>query len=71
MVLLLTKRNGEIKMLITNTEQYRIIALHKMLKLELLGMKHSRGSAYKTLKEMFNLKGNKQKVFDQVEELLN
>jgi hypothetical protein len=49
---------------------YRMLALRSMLKLEILGMKHSRGSAYATIKRVFNLKGNKQRVLDQYETLL-
>jgi hypothetical protein len=49
---------------------YRMLALRSMLKLEILGMKHSRGSAYATIKREFNLKGNKQRVLDQYETLL-
>ena len=55
-------------MLITgkdNLELYNMIRLKYALKLELAGMKHSRGSAYALIKKEFNLKGNKQKVYDQ------
>ena len=55
----------------TNTRAYQVYALHSALKLEILGIKSSRGSAYKTLKDMFNLKGNKQKVYEQVQEIKN
>jgi len=42
-----------------------------MLKLEILGM-HRRGqSAYSIIKEETGLKGSKQKVFDQLTDLLN
>jgi hypothetical protein len=42
------------------------------LKLELLGMKAHRGrSAYSIIKSEFGLKGNKQKVFNQFEQLCN
>ncbi len=56
-------------MIITNSKAYQVFALHSALKLELIGLKSNKGSAYKTLKEMFNLKGNKQKVYDQVQEI--
>ena len=50
---------------------YRLLALQKGLKLELKGLKISRGiSAYKIIKEEFNLKGNKQKVLDQYTKIL-
>ena len=45
---------------------FRLLSLQKALKLELKGLKISRGvSAYKIIKEEFNLKGNKQKVLDE------
>ena len=49
---------------------YRMLALRSALKLEILGMKHSRGSAYATIKREFNLRGNRQKVLEQYENLL-
>ena len=50
---------------------YRLLALQKGLKLELKGLKVSRGiSAYKIIKTEFNLKGNKQKVLDQYTKIL-
>lgn len=45
---------------------FRLLALRSALKLELLGMCASRGfSAYKTIKNEFGFKGNKQKVSEQ------
>lgn len=42
---------------------YRMLALQKMLKLECLGMKHSKGfSAYASIKHEFKLTGNKTTV---------
>jgi hypothetical protein len=49
---------------------YRIMALEKMLKLELMGIKHSRGSVYAVVKKEFGLKGNKQKVYEQYKEIV-
>jgi len=50
---------------------FRLLALQKGLKLELKGLKVSRGiSCYKIIKTEFNLKGNKQKVLDQYTEIL-
>ena len=52
-------------------EGFRLLQLKSALKLELIGMKMWRGqSAYARIKEEFELKGSKQKVFDQFEELL-
>ena len=55
---------------ILNTPQqidmYRQRVLLKGLKLELIGMKLSRGqSCYSIIKKEYGLKGNKQSVFDQ------
>lgn len=60
-------------MLITgkeNIELYDMLRLKYALKLELKGMKNSRGSVYAKIKREFNLKGNKQKVYDKFCELL-
>ena len=61
-------------MLLDNEQQiaeFRLRTLHKMLKLEILGM-HRRGqSAYSIIKQETGLKGSKQKVFDQLTDLLN
>ena len=56
-------------MLITgkeNIELYDMLRLKYALKLELKGMKNSRGSVYALIKRELNLKGNKQKVYDQL-----
>ena len=49
----------------------RLITLRSALKLELLGMKRRGRSAYAIIKEEFNLKGNKQKVYDQFNQIVN
>jgi hypothetical protein len=50
---------------------FRLLSLQKALKLELKGLKVSSGmSAYKIIKNEFNLKGNKQKVLDQYTKIL-
>jgi len=46
---------------------YQILALRSALGLEIKGMKHSRGSAYATIKKRFGFKGNKQKVYNQLD----
>jgi hypothetical protein len=51
-------------------QQFRLITLRTALKLELLGMKHSRGSVYALIKKEFGLKGSKQKVYDQFNEFI-
>jgi hypothetical protein len=51
---------------------YRMKVLLKALALEIKGMKISRGpSAYSVIKNQFNLKGSKQKVFDQFQQIVN
>ena len=46
-------------------ELYRMLVLEKMLRLEILGLKMSRGkTAYSAIKEEYNLKGSKQRVWD-------
>lgn len=48
----------------------RTLTLQAMLKLEIKGMTRNGRSAYSILKEEFNLKGNKQKVYDQMAEII-
>ena len=65
-------------MMIADTPQkielYRMHVLHKMLKLELVGIKMNRGgqpTAYSVIKREFNLKGSRQKVYDTMTEIIN
>lgn len=52
-------------------EAFRLRTLLRGLKLEIIGMKMSRGrSCYSIIKEDFDLKGSKQKVYEQFKELL-
>ena len=48
----------------------RLITLRGALKLELLGMKRRGRSAYSIVKDEFGLKGNKQKVYDQFDNIV-
>ena len=48
----------------------RLLTLKSALKLETLGMKHSRGSVYALIKREFGLRGNKQRVYTQFCELV-
>ena len=51
---------------------YRMKVLLRALALEVKGMKISRGkSVYSIIKNEFNLKGSKQKVFDQFQQIAN
>ena len=54
-----------------NLELYNMLRLKSALKLELKGLKHSRGSAYAYINQEFNLKGNKQSVYDQFTTIIN
>ena len=52
---------------------YRMHVLHKMLKLEMLGIKMNKGrqpTAYSAIKKEYNLKGNRQKVYDIMTEII-
>ena len=51
-------------------EGFRLLTLYHALKLETLGLKHSRGSVYALIKKQFGLKGNKQSVLDQFGKLI-
>ena len=48
--------------------EFRLRTLHKMLKLEILGMTRRGQSAYSIIKQETDLKGSKQKVYDQLTE---
>ena len=51
-------------------EQYRLLTLYHALKLETLGLKHSRGSVYALVKKEFSLKGSKASVLEQLGKLI-
>ena len=52
-------------------EMARYLTMRSGLKLEIQGLRLTRGVAcYKMIKDTFGLKGSKQKVLDQFEELL-
>lgn len=52
--------------------EFRVRALLRALRLEVKGMKISRGpSAYSIIKKEYNLKGSKQKVLEQLENLIS
>ena len=50
--------------------QYRAKALLSMLNLEIKGMTRRGRSAYSLVKEQYNFKGSKKKVYQQFKELL-
>jgi hypothetical protein len=47
-------------------ELYALLRLKSALKLEVAGMKHSKGSVYAKVKKDFGFKGNKQSVLEQL-----
>ena len=49
---------------------YSIMTKRSALVLEMRGMKRRGRSAYSLIKEEFGLKGNKQKVFEQLTEII-
>jgi hypothetical protein len=49
---------------------YRTKVLLSALKLECLGMKRNGPSVYSIVKQEYNLKGNKQSVYNQLESIL-
>jgi len=52
-------------------DTYRLLTLRQALKLEILGLKMSRGaSAYSIIKKELGLKGSKQSVFNQLSTML-
>lgn len=51
-------------------EKYRLKTLLSALKLETLGMKRSGKSIYSIVKQEFNLKGNKKKVYEDFKKLI-
>ena len=52
-------------------ELYQMLVLRSALKLEILGLKMSRGrTAYSSIKHMFNIKGSRQKVLDIFNEII-
>ena len=62
-------------MIIADTPQkielYQMLILRSALKLEMLGLKMSRGrTAYSAIKHLFNIKGNRQKVLDIFNEII-
>ena len=61
-------------MIVDTPEQiklYQMLVLRSALKLEMLGLKMSKGrTSYSAIKYLFNLKGNRQKVLDTFNEII-
>ena len=47
---------------------FNLLQLKYALRLEIQGIKHSRGSVYAHVKRRFGFRGNKQRVLTQLEE---
>ena len=47
-------------------EMYNLLRLKSALKLEVAGMKHSKGSVYALVKRRFGFKGSKESVLQQL-----
>jgi hypothetical protein len=47
---------------------FRLLTMRSALRLEMLGMKHSRGSVYALVKREFGFTGNRAKVLAQLED---
>ena len=69
-----TAKQGGMGMMIAENKYqiqlYSMLALRARLKLEMVGMKGRGRTAYSLLKEELGLKGNKQKVLDKVNEII-
>ena len=61
-------------MIIDRPEQiqlYQMLVLRSALKLEMLGLKMSKGkTAYSAIKKIFHLNGSRQKVLDMFNEII-
>ena len=58
-------------MMIDNPELFQMIVRKQALKLEIYGMKRSRGrSAYSLIKDIYGLKGSKQRVLEQFTKII-
>lgn len=55
----------------TDPELFRVITLKSLLRLETKGIRKPGISAYKQLKDDFGLRGNKERVLDQITDLLD
>ena len=50
-----------------NVEFHRLLTLRSALELEILGMGRRGRSVYSIIKEEFGFKGNKEKVYEQID----
>jgi len=57
-------------MMIDNPELFQMIVRKQALKLEIYGMKRRGRSAYALIKEIYGLKGSKQRVLEQFTKII-
>jgi hypothetical protein len=55
----------------TDIKRFHMLAQVHAMRLEQLGLKHSRGSVYAHVKRTYGLKGNRQTVIVGLQELIN
>ena len=72
-----TNIKGDSIMIIADTPEkialYRMLVLEKMLRLEILGLKmtkYGQPTAYSAIKKEYNLKGNRQNVWDTFKQMI-
>ena len=68
-----TAKQGETRMINERPEHielYRMITQRQALKLEIYGMKRRGRSAYALIKEIYGLKGSKQRVLEQFTKII-
>lgn len=62
---------GNITIFGANSMRYmRLIAQRGALRLEIVGMRHSQGSAYAAIKREYGFRGNKKRVLEQLEAMI-
>jgi hypothetical protein len=50
---------------------FRLCQMQSAIKLEMKGLRHSRGSVYALAKREYNLQGNRQSVVDQLQDMID
>ena len=53
-----------------NIARVRMVTQRAAIRLEMLGMKHSRGSVYAQVKKEYGLKGSRRSIIGQLSEML-
>lgn len=63
-------RSGALVVTGDHVQLYRLLAMKSAIKLEMAGLKHSRGSITAQVKREFGFRGNREKVLAQLEALI-